>query len=47
VTAAEAIAVVDLEEANVWLLSSRLWAAAPLPWRSLRRLNPGGALRMC
>jgi hypothetical protein len=26
---------------KLWLLSSRLWAAAPSPWRALRRLNPG------
>jgi hypothetical protein len=29
------------KKTSAWLLSSRPWAAAPLPWRSLRMLNPG------
>jgi len=41
VTAAEAIAVADLEETKRLAAESRLLAAAPSPWRSLRRLNPG------
>ena len=41
VTAAEAIAVADLEEAKRLAAEFEAMVAAPSPWRSLRRLNPG------
>ena len=41
VTAAEAIAVADLEEAKRLAAQFEAMAAAPSPWRLLRRLNPG------
>jgi hypothetical protein len=47
VTAAEAIAVGGSEEANRLVAEfSRPWAAAPSPWRSLRRPNPGTLARV-
>jgi leucyl-tRNA synthetase len=41
VTAAEAIAVADLEEAKRLAAEFETMPAAPSPWHSLRRLNPG------
>jgi hypothetical protein len=44
VTAAEAIAAVDLRRPTAWLLSLRPLSAVPSTWRSLRRPNPGKPL---